>query len=607
MNWMTIIWPMMAAMCLTLALMHLCIGFSESGRAPHWFFTLAAVTVAVISGFELTLLRTQDLETYQALLRVGSLPIGIMIISVAGFVRAYFRTGRKWIFWSGVGLNALCQMANLLAPEHGIRHAVALNQVETFGGVWFTMATIKNGPWNYLVVLSIILVVAYVVDASVALWRQGARRRAALVGGSIVLFLLLSRLQVSLVEKGVMPTPYFVSFFFFGVILAMSYELGSDILRATTLARKLRDSERRSDLAARAAAMGFWTWNVRRDELWASENARALFGVSADAKIDMEFFFGLVHPDHRADVRAAIERAVAGAAEYKIDYQVRLPDGRTRWIASQGRMDFDASQIPEQLSGVVVDITDRRHSELELRQLRGQLAHAGRVSVMGQLAASMAHELNQPLGAILSNAEAAELFLKQEPPALDELAGILTDIRKDDERAGEVIRRMRSLLRRQDMERRPLAVNPLVEDVFRLVSADAALRRIKVDLELSPNLPRVEGDRIHLQQVILNLLMNAMEAMGKHTSDQRRIMVRTGRTDDDRVEISVTDSGPGIEPAILPNLFDPFFTTKSNGMGMGLAICQQIVEAHSGKIHAANHPSGGAIFSVVLPAEASIH
>ena len=293
--------------------------------------------------------------------------------------------------------------------------------------------------------------------------------------------------------------------------------------------------------------------------------------------------------------------ALARTGDYQAEYRVQLPDGRMRWIAAHGRTEFDAEHKPECMSGAVVDITDRRNSELELQQLRSQLAHAGRVSVMGQLAAAMAHELNQPLGAILSNAEAGELFLEQNPPALGELRDILADIRKDDERAGEVIRRMRALLRRQEMERQPLAINPLVEDVLRLVSADAALRRITINLELSAGLPVVQGDRIHLQQVVLNLILNAMEAMAKSSAGERRITVRTRQTSDDDVEISVTDSGPGIELPILPRLFEPFFTTKQNGMGMGLAICHRIVEAHAGRIRAENQPAGGAVFHVTLP------
>ena len=247
------------------------------------------------------------------------------------------------------------------------------------------------------------------------------------------------------------------------------------------------------------------------------------------------------------------------------------------------------------------DLTERKRAELEVQQQRQELAHVARVSVMGELAASVAHELNQPLGAILSNAEAAELFLQQDPPALGELGAILADIRKDDERAGEVIRRMRSLLRKRELEREPLQFNLLVEDVFRLVSADAALRKTAIAAELSPYLPPIQGDRIHLQQVLLNLMMNALEAMAKQPPQKRRLTVRTRRASDAGVEVSVTDSGPGIEPANLPHLFEPFFTTKQSGIGMGLAIARKIVEAHQGRIWAENHPGGGAIFRFTLP------
>ncbi|HTL72746.1 MAG TPA: ATP-binding protein [bacterium] len=603
MNWITIVWPMVAAACLTLALIHLRIAFGDGRRAPHLFFSLAAVAVAVISLLELTLLCTTEVTDYDRILRWSSIPIAVMVISVVGFVRTFFGTGRNWLAWPAVALIFLSQLANFISPVPAVRHAVAIHRVQTYGGEWFTVPTIASSLWTAIEIASVILAVIFVLDASIALWKKGERRRPLIVGGGIIFFFCASRGHAILVEKGLVQTPYLVSFAFLGVILAMGHELSADVLRAATLARKLRESERRSDLAARAAALGFWTWDMARDEIWASANARTIFGLSADEKLNLLRFLDLVHPEHREAVRNTIEKALAGNGDYQAEYQVELPDGRTRWIAAHGRTEFTADHKPEFMSGAVVDITDRRHSELELQQLRSQLAHAGRVSVMGQLAAAMAHELNQPLGAILSNAEAAELFLKQNPPALDELADILTDIRRDDERAGEVIRRMRSLLRRQEMAREPLAINPLVEEVCRLVGAEAALRQTTVALELTRQLPLVEGDRIHLQQVFLNLILNAMEAMTKHSTVKRAIMVRTRHTSEGEVEISVADSGPGIEPASLPRLFEPFFTTKESGMGMGLAICQRIIEAHAGRIRAENLPAGGAIFHVTLPAQ----
>ena len=220
---------------------------------------------------------------------------------------------------------------------------------------------------------------------------------------------------------------------------------------------------------------------------------------------------------------------------------------------------------------------------------------------MGELAASVAHELNQPLGAILANAEAADLFLNQNPPALDELRDILTDIRKDDERASEVIRRMRALLRKHELERLPLEINSVAADVLQVVSSDAALRNVVISADLAPGLPKILGDRVHLQQVLLNLILNGMDAMAGELRERRRLSVRTRLSTGGLVEIAVVDSGHGIEPDKLPRVFEPFFSTKPNGMGMGLSISRTIIAAHYGRITAENNAAGGATFRITLP------
>jgi two-component system, LuxR family, sensor kinase FixL len=261
-------------------------------------------------------------------------------------------------------------------------------------------------------------------------------------------------------------------------------------------------------------------------------------------------------------------------------------------------------QDGKQVLAVVVDITARKEAEAEALRQRVELAHVARVSTMGELAASVAHELNQPLAAILANTEAADLFLNQKPPALGELRDILADIRKDDERAGEVIRRMRTLLRKHELERRPLTINSVVEDVFRVVSSDAALRQTTISADLGPVLPEIIGDRVHLQQVVLNLILNGMDAMAGQPRERRRLSVRTRAGVDGvngAVELAVIDTGHGIEPDKLERVFEPFYTTKPHGMGMGLSISHTIIEAHRGRIWAENNASGGATFYVALP------
>lgn len=253
------------------------------------------------------------------------------------------------------------------------------------------------------------------------------------------------------------------------------------------------------------------------------------------------------------------------------------------------------------IAGLLLQRNRRRRAEAELQRNRDELAHVARVSTVGELTAAVAHELNQPLGAILSNAEAAEMFLKAEPPAVDEVRDILADIRKDDQRAAEVIRRMRSLLRRKELMPQAIDVNAAVEEVLKLVGIDAAARKVTIGFERVAGLPRVWCDLVHFQQVLLNLILNGLEAMAETPQEQRQLRVRAGPDGAGLVKVSVLDRGQGIAADKLPKLFDPFFTTKKEGLGMGLSIARTIVEAHHGAIWAENNADRGATFYFTMP------
>jgi two-component system, LuxR family, sensor kinase FixL len=407
---------------------------------------------------------------------------------------------------------------------------------------------------------SIAALLAFVLDSSIVLWGNGQRRRAAVVGGGLVLFLVVGRVYGLLVESGVAKTPYFFGFTYLGVLLAMGRELGNEVMRASKLAEQLRESECRMELAARAAALGFWTWDVARDEIWATHSARSLFGFGPSERINLMRFLDAQHRDDRDAVKQAIEKALKGGFEYEARCRVPVSGGEARWVAARGRVELDAAGQPALMRGVVLDIAAQLYAELELQGVRGQLAHAGRVSMMGQFASALAHELSQPLRAILRNSEAAELFLQSAEPDLDELRAIVGDIRKDDQRAAEVIDHLRSLLKRGDLEVRPLNLNELLEGVVALTRADAAVRGVTLQVAAAPDLPRVMGDRVHLQQALLNLLLNAMDAMNGQQDGKRQITLRASRNGASGVEVSVSDAGHGLAPETLAQLFEPFFT-----------------------------------------------
>ena len=242
-----------------------------------------------------------------------------------------------------------------------------------------------------------------------------------------------------------------------------------------------------------------------------------------------------------------------------------------------------------------------RHAQAQIERQRTELAHVSRISTVGQLASALTHELNQPLGAILRNAEAAELFLQSNPPNLDEVRAILTDIRRDDKRAGNVIDRMRALYQRRSLALAPLDLSDLVQDTIALTRTDAAARHVKVVAELPPQLPTAQGDRVHLQQVLLNLILNGMDAMTALPRATRLLVVRVSQTKNGNLQVAVADHGTGIAPGDAARIFEPFYTTKINGMGMGLAISQTIIEAHGGDIWVESTGTEGATFTFVLP------
>jgi two-component system sensor kinase FixL len=301
---------------------------------------------------------------------------------------------------------------------------------------------------------------------------------------------------------------------------------------------------------------------------------------------------------HTAEALAGIEAVLNGSRpEFALEYASQTSAGE-RWFA------MSVVPLSHSEGGAVIshsDITERKQAEIEVQRSRQELAHFNRVSTIGELTASLAHGLKQPLTGILTNTQAARRFLDAAPPALGEIRDILSDIVEDVNRASEVIQRVRDLLRKDKYQYVLLDLNVLSRDVAKLVSSDAVVRNVTVRLDCDPQPVLVHGDLVQLQQVILNLLLNAMEAMAECIEGNRTVTVRTRNSQPKTVQVSIEDAGPGLQDGTQELIFEPFYTTKSAGMGMGLSIVRSIIEAHGGAIWAVNNPTCGATFHFTLP------
>ncbi len=313
----------------------------------------------------------------------------------------------------------------------------------------------------------------------------------------------------------------------------------------------------------------------------------------------------VLSPDTYEAARSHIDKALAGShSQFEME---AVYVGEKHYLSVSYIPNFDCRGQVIGIFAMIHDFTSRKRSELEAQHRRDELAHVSRVATMGELASSLAHELGQPLTGILSNAQAACRFLEGEDQDLEEVRAALEDIVGDSVRAGGVIKRLRSILKKKAFEPTSIDVNALVTDTLDLLMSDALRKKISVEADLSSGLPSIAGDRIQLQQVLINLILNGFDAMTKSENPSRRMVVRTSFSDGDRIVVAVRDSGPGVDSENLTCIFDPFFTTKSEGMGMGLPISRYIIEAHGGTLWAERNDDCGMSFCFSLSAGESVN
>ena len=725
MDWVELVWPMLASACFVLAVLHMLLWLGQSRQGVHPAFAVAATSVGAIILFELASFNAASPEAMAAIIRWWHVPIAVLVWSIIYHVHSLSGDRSDLLLGGGAAALRLAALVLNFTTGDNLNFASVDGLGETtWLGAEVSYPVGQINPWMVVAQASNLMLLLYLANAMYRMARASGIRSAGFLAcaGWMLLFVTMVTATLPLI-LGLRRWPLGTSLSAATTILLLSGLQAQSVLRGSRLEslwreRGERDSADRRDLelATAAARFGLWRWDLAEGGLTQSGVNAELLGDAGGAQPE-QVLFG--HAEDGEDAEKAFLELLA-APKFEFEYRIRHDDGRPRWILLKGDVEHDADGRPHVVRGVTVDITRRKEEAAVLRtllqsapsalllvdsggvvqfanheaarmfdyvpeampgleierlvpeeirvahvhqrgayqldvrpremargrdphglkrggeqfpvevrlapiELDGQLrimvavndltmrrkfeheiamereamAHLARVTMLGELSGSLAHELNQPLAAILSNAQAAQRILKRDPIDLEQIQEILGDIVDTDRRAGQVISRLRGMLRREAREFAPLDVNEVVQDCMRLMRNDLLNRRVSCRLNLMPGLPHCAGDTIQLQQVLMNLIRNACDAL-PDDPEHRVIRVRTWRSDAG-VCTEVIDSGSGIPEDMLERIFVPFETTKATGMGMGLAVCQSIVRAHGGRIWAENVRPQGARVSFELP------
>ena len=351
--------------------------------------------------------------------------------------------------------------------------------------------------------------------------------------------------------------------------------------------------------------LGLWSWDAASDGVWASPQARSILGFDEYELLTRDSLLAAVHPADLPRVLQAINSITRTSDLVQMELRAAGRGGEIRWIRAKSAASRDANGALVRVTGCVIDDSQRRRAEEDLATQQRQITHLTRVAMLGELSGALAHELQQPLTAILCNAQAAQMLTAKASLDVVELREILQDIVTDNKHAGQIIHHLRALLMRGEMHFHRHEIADLLDGVLSLARGTLAERQVEVETRIEEGVPAILGDRVELQQVLLNLVLNASESMSRNAAGDRRIeLIAAFDAEHGGVRTSVIDRGRGIDPDKLERVFDPFVTTKDGGLGLGLAVCRSIITAHRGRLWAENRSDRGAAFHFVLPAAA---
>ena len=601
MNWIVVIWSLVAGACLALAAVHLIAWFRQRESLANLMFSIVALATAGMAACELQMMFPQSIDQYTELLQWYNGSRWLVTVALVGFVHFYLRAGRPWLEILVIALRTVGLVLNFVVSPSV--YYLSIDNLRTVGFLGETVTIVEGIP-NPTVLfsqISLLVLAIYLVDTTLRAHRAGQGNRALRIGLGSVFFVMTLSLQMILVLWGFVEAPITASLFFTAMLGVMSFELSSDVLRAANLTSVLQSREhdlrRERDLsnAVFNNAPGIIQLHSAEGRILRS-NSREALHLDATNGVDGPFFWEIFrNEDHQSAETAWRDAWKSGHAEFELDL-VDENGALRRFFFIAAKVEIDNAP---QMVLVGVDATTQHQLAAQASRQRDELAHLARIAAVSELSSSLAHEINQPLAIILSNAEAAQRLLASGKPDLAEVAEILRDIIGADVRAANVIRRLRAILRRGEPELEPVMALELASRVVALAKPEIEAAGASVALNIPKRLPEFRADRIPLEQVLLNLVKNACEAMDQAIGVPRRITISASSADG-HIVFSVRDNGCGLPPDSA-EIFEAFKTTKPKGLGLGLKICRSIVQAHGGRIWAEQNRGRGATFRFSIP------
>jgi two-component system sensor kinase FixL len=596
MDLVTIIWTGTAASSLTLAAIH---GFVWIRNRSSWsslMFCIMAIATAGMAACELRMMGITDVSQLGPTVQWYNVFRWLVTVALVGFIHFHLGSGRPWLEITVIGLRTATLLLNLLlSPNPYYSSVEGLNRILFFGETVTAVEGTPN-PLHLMGQLSLLVLAAYLVDATWRGYTRGDSARSLSIGTSSVFFVLALSLQTMLVLWGVAEAPIMASLFFLGIVATMAFELSEEMLRVARLADELQVSEkellqeRRLTEAIFQGAPGLLFLQAPDEKIlrsnFPSENTDGTAFILETQ---------LAKEDQKAVAEAREKTFRDGSAAFELDLQ-RNNEPPARHFFQTVRIELGDEP---HLVGMGIDVSARHALELELAQQKDRLARVSELASMSELSSSLAHEINQPLAIILSNAEAAQRQLEKESPDLNELSDILQDIVAADIRAAEVIRRLRAILKRGEPVLEPVSATAMVERVLRLLKPTLDTAEVSVSCRFPKRLPVLMADRIPVEQVLINLLKNAIEAMSENGPKGKALSVSCS-SENNGIQFSIRDNGRGL-PESPEKIFEAFHSTKPDGLGLGLKICNTVILAHGGRLWAENNKSRGATFHFHLP------